>query len=84
MHVAVAQTPGVELEQWRETLALVDDLVRQAAELRAELVVLPECVWPAYCLPTSIYPLFPAYGAEASTNFLKLPIPPMVGDGCRC
>jgi predicted amidohydrolase len=48
--IAVAQTPGVRLEQWRETLKLIFDLIRTAAERRADLVVLPECVWPAYHL----------------------------------
>ncbi|MCK4341549.1 MAG: hypothetical protein KAY37_07500 [Phycisphaerae bacterium] len=50
MRIAVAQTPGVRLDQWRETLALIADLIRRARRLGAELVVLPECVWPAYCL----------------------------------
>ncbi len=48
--IAVAQTPGVRLEQWRETLTLVLDLIRTAAEHRADVVVLPECVWPTYLL----------------------------------
>jgi predicted amidohydrolase len=50
MRIAVAQAPGVRLDQWRHTLDLIDDLIGRAAELRAELVVLAECVWPAYCL----------------------------------
>jgi predicted amidohydrolase len=50
MRIAVAQAPGVALEAWRETWSLVDVLLAEAARQRAELVVLPECVWPAYCL----------------------------------
>lgn len=50
MRIAVAQTPGVRLDQWRDTLALIEDLIGRAAGLRADLVVLPECAWPAYCL----------------------------------
>jgi predicted amidohydrolase len=50
MRVAVAQTPGTRLEEWRATRALLEDLVVQAADRAADLVVLPECVWPAYCL----------------------------------
>ena len=50
MRIAVAQTPGTRLEQWPETLTLIENLIGRAADLRADLVVLPECVWPAYCL----------------------------------
>jgi predicted amidohydrolase len=50
LRIAIAQTPGVRLEQWRETLALVLDLFRSAAERRADIVVLPECAWPGYHL----------------------------------
>ncbi len=50
MRIAVAQMPGARLEQWRATLALIEDLIARAAGLRAALVVLPECAWPAYCL----------------------------------
>ena len=50
MRIAVAQAPGVRLAQWRETLALIDDLIGRAADSDADLVVLPECVWPAYYL----------------------------------
>ena len=50
MRIAVAQAPGVRLTQWRETLALIDDLIGRAADSDADLVVLPECVWPAYYL----------------------------------
>lgn len=50
MRVAVTQTAGVSLDQWRRTLAVVEGLIAHAAAARAELVVLPECAWPAYCL----------------------------------
>lgn len=49
MRIAVAQTPGTRLDQWQDTLALLEDLIARAAGLKAALVVLPECVWPAYC-----------------------------------
>jgi predicted amidohydrolase len=50
MRIAVAQTPGTQLERWPQTLAMIEEMIARAAELRAELVVLPECVWPAYHL----------------------------------
>lgn len=50
MRIAVAQMPGASLDQWAETLALLAALVGQAAERGAQLAVLPECAWPAYCL----------------------------------
>jgi predicted amidohydrolase len=50
LRIAAAQTPGTRLDQWRRTRELVDQSVARAAEQRAELVVLPECVWPAYFL----------------------------------
>ena len=50
MRIAIAQTPGTSLEHWRETLTLIESVVRRAADQSAELVVLPECVWPAYVL----------------------------------
>ena len=50
MRIAIAQTPGTSLEHWRETLTLIDSVILRAAEQSAELVVLPECVWPAYVL----------------------------------
>jgi|GEM_PF-270155 len=50
MRVAVAQTPGAPLQQWASTLRLIDTLIEQSAGQQADLVVLPECVWPTYCL----------------------------------
>ncbi len=50
MRIAVAQTPGTRLDQWPQTLGLIDEMITRAASLRADLVVLPECVWPAYWL----------------------------------
>lgn len=46
--IAVVQLCGAPLERWRKTQELVTDLVCRAAAERAEIVVLPECVWPAY------------------------------------
>ena len=48
MRIAVVQTPGSRLDHWRQTLELIEDLVRQAAARGAQIAVLPECVWPAY------------------------------------
>ncbi len=50
MRVAVGQAPGVKLADWRGSLQLLDDLIARAHAARAELLVLPECVWPAYCI----------------------------------
>lgn len=50
LRIAVAQTPGTRLDQWRGTLVLVDELIHGARQRDAQLVVLPECVWPAYCI----------------------------------
>jgi len=50
MRLAVGQTPGTTLTEWPETLALVENLVFRADFVRADLLLLPECVWPAYCI----------------------------------
>jgi len=50
MRLAVAQTPGRRLDDWQETWDSIADLLARAAGQRADLVVLPECVWPAYDL----------------------------------
>lgn len=50
LRIAVAQTPGTRLDQWRQTRELVGDMAARAAEDRADLVLLPECVWPAYLM----------------------------------
>ncbi len=50
MRVAVIQTPGSALNAWRDSLASLERLVRDAAAEHAELVVLPECAFPAYVL----------------------------------
>lgn len=48
LRIAVAQTPGTRLEVWRQTLHELCAAIEQAAAGGAELVVLPECAWPAY------------------------------------
>jgi predicted amidohydrolase len=48
LRIAVAQTPGSRLDRWPQTLEVVEDLIEQAASRNADLVLLPECVWPAY------------------------------------
>ncbi|MFH1747602.1 MAG: carbon-nitrogen hydrolase family protein [Planctomycetota bacterium] len=50
MRIAVVQTPGTRLDEWAGTLTLIDELLVRAADLKAEVIVLPECVWPAYYL----------------------------------
>lgn len=53
MRLAVAQIPGAELVRWRDTLALLERQVADAAAQRAALVVLPECAFPAYYLESA-------------------------------
>ncbi len=48
LRIAAAQTAGTRLDQWRETRELVGEMVARAAGERADIVLLPECVWPAY------------------------------------
>lgn len=48
LRVAVVQSPGVRLEQHRQTLGELLELTQRAASLGAKLVVLPECAFPAY------------------------------------
>jgi predicted amidohydrolase len=50
MRIAVAQTPGTRLEDWRETRGLIDEMLARCAASGAGLAVIPECIWPAYCL----------------------------------
>lgn len=48
--IAIVQTPGVRIEQWPETLDSIAEWISQAAAQQADIVLLPECVWPAYCI----------------------------------
>ncbi len=48
LRIAVVQTPGVRLDQWRQTRELIGELVARAADENADVALLPECVWPAY------------------------------------
>ncbi len=50
LRIALAQLPGVRLDQWASTLDSIGEAIRSAAECGAHLVLLPECVWPAYCI----------------------------------
>ena len=52
LRIAIAQAPGTRLEQWREVLTLTGELVGEAAGQRADIVLLPECLWPAYLFAT--------------------------------
>lgn len=72
MRIAVAQAPGARLDQWGKTLELVDDLLSRAARLRADVVALPECVWPAYCLGSrEAYFAARAAGMPGPDEFLR-------------
>jgi predicted amidohydrolase len=48
LRIAVAQTPGNRLDQWPKVLELAEELVQRSANRNADLVLLPECFWPAY------------------------------------
>jgi len=48
--IAVIQTEGTRLSDWSRTIQPVRDAVHAAAQHGAELALLPECVWPAYCI----------------------------------
>lgn len=54
--IAVAQSPGTAVEDWPQTLQTLEHLIDSAASQQAELVVLPECAFPAYWMPSpSVY-----------------------------
>lgn len=48
--IAIAQTRGTPLSAWRETLSDTVRLIREAARRGADLLLLPECVFPTYGL----------------------------------
>ncbi|MBN2446055.1 MAG: hypothetical protein JXO22_04995 [Phycisphaerae bacterium] len=50
MRISIAQMPGTTLGVWRDTLALIEQLVAEAHAQRSDLLVLPECAFPAYFL----------------------------------
>jgi len=50
VRVAIAQMPGSRPDEWPRTCALAEELVTQAAAGGADIVLLPECTWPAYRL----------------------------------
>lgn len=50
LRIAVAQTYGTTLAEWSATLATIEAAVDDAAAAGADLLLLPECVWPAYLL----------------------------------
>lgn len=53
VRLAVIQTPGTRLSEWRSTLAGLLARIEEAAAGGAELVVMPECAWPAYFLEST-------------------------------
>ena len=48
--VAAAQIQAFGLEQAQQSLEAVGRAVRQAAEADVDLLVLPECAYPAYLI----------------------------------
>ncbi len=48
--IAVGQLGGTRPQAWRETLDNVERSIACAGALNSQLLVLPECVWPAYHL----------------------------------
>ena len=47
MRITIAQTPGSELRDWRRALRGIHTVIAEAAACRSDLLLLPECVWPA-------------------------------------
>lgn len=73
MRIALAQSPGTTLNQWRETLSSFHTALARAAALRADLVLLPECLWPAYYLGSAdAYRAVRASGMPGHEQFLEL------------
>lgn len=57
IRVAAAQLPGLPLDQAAESLAHIERAIAQAADQSVQLLVLPECAYPAYYLgATDAYP----------------------------
>ncbi len=48
LRIAVAQTPGNRLDEWPKVCQLTEELIERAANENADVVLLPECLWPAY------------------------------------
>lgn len=73
MRIALAQTPGVTLAEWRETLARFESALRSAADQGSDLVLLPECFWPAYFLSSAeAFHAARAAGMPGHDEFLRL------------
>jgi predicted amidohydrolase len=71
MRIAVAQTPGATLDEWQHTLATLADLIAQAGAAGADLVVLPECAFPAYWLGAqAAYTAARAAGLPGTDRFM--------------
>jgi len=48
IHVAAAQLPGLPLQEAARSIELIDEAIAQASERKIDLLVLPECAYPAY------------------------------------
>lgn len=51
MKIACIQTQASSLEQYKQVQQRLDDLITEAGQQGAQLIVLPECVYPAYYIP---------------------------------
>lgn len=52
IRVAAAQLPAITLNRASQALDAVCDALERTAEMGVDLLVLPECAYPAYCLPS--------------------------------
>ncbi|HRX87709.1 MAG TPA: nitrilase-related carbon-nitrogen hydrolase [Phycisphaerae bacterium] len=68
IRVGAAQLPAIPLARHAEALPLIADAVAQAAARKLDLLVLPECAYPAYLLGSAA--AYRASGAEDSAAFV--------------
>jgi len=67
LRVGAAQLPAVPLARHAEALALIEQGMRQAADRGLDLLVLPECAYPAYLLGSA--EAYRAAGAMSGAAF---------------
>lgn len=71
VRIAVVQSVGVTLDAWRATMDSLLGLTGRAAD-QADIVVLPECAWPAYWLGSlDAYRASRAAGMPSADEFLE-------------
>jgi len=72
IRVAAAQLPGLPLDRASESLAHIDRAIAQAADQSVQLLVLPECAYPAYYLgATDAYPNTDTLDPDAFVDHLR-------------